>query len=388
MRTLTENNKNSHRSKGFTLIELLVGMAVTSIISILAIQIITAISKSFNEDQKTGMNSQKMTSVLEVIGREIRQAGESIVEPNFPTVQVRKRGNRGASIIVYRALSEPITMCSGYAAGTKNIQELTLATDKNAPLAVNVSRSYCTVEAAEAGTEIFPPSRKEGWIDKRLSSPLLIGGKNALFGAVYSISNKSIQSFIYTNETKTISTIGGSLTLKVNTAPFTAVSEIKLDDIAYLLEKKEYLVCTNNELKVRTNSLVESSLAAGANPTAADPACADAIPASDPTGSVDTVATNIDKLEITMTTRPTSTDAAPNPVSTKQSKNNSFPITLSPDITWQNIEGINVNILAIDPLGKQGSNPSGRNASSLSAKDIAAFSAEGTFYPRNALSSK
>jgi prepilin-type N-terminal cleavage/methylation domain-containing protein len=379
--------KSHHQLGGFTLIELLVSMAITSIVSILAIQIITQISKSFNEDQKTTANGQKMSSVLEIIGREIRQSGESVIETNFPTIQVRERGNKGASIIIYRALSEPITLCKGYAAGTTNITELILATDKSAPAAINAAKPYCTVEAAEAGTEIFPPSRKEGWIDKRLKSPLTISSNKALFGGIYSITNKSIKTFTYISESKVPSaTAGGSLILKVGISPIISTPEIKVDDIAYLLEKKEYLVC-GNELKVRTNSLVESASFTG-TASATDPACADIITSSDPTGSVETVATNIDKLNITMVTRPTATTAVPSPASTKQTKNSNFPITASPDITWQNIEGITVNILALDPLGKQGSNPSGRTSSSLSAKDIAAFSAEGNFYPRNALSSK
>jgi prepilin-type N-terminal cleavage/methylation domain-containing protein len=393
MTTMSTSKKNiksklqSHKPGGFTLIELLVGMAITSIISVMAIQIVTQISKSFDEDQKSTINGQKMSSILEIIGREIRQAGESVVETNFPTIQVRERGNKGTSIIVYRALSEPITLCKGYAAGTTNITELIFATDKSALGAINAAKPFCTVEAAEAGAEIFPPSRKEGWIDKRLKSPLTISGNRALFGGIYSITNKSLKTFIYTSESKVASALpSGSLVLKAGISSITSTPEIKIEDIAYLLEKKEYLVC-GNELKVRTNSLVESTSFTGiASDT--DPACADAITSSDPTGSVETVATNIDKLEITMVTRPTATTAIPAPASTTQPKNKDFPITLSPDLTWQNIEGIKVNILALDPLRKQGSNPTGRISSSLSAKDIAAFSAEGNFYPRNALSSR
>jgi prepilin-type N-terminal cleavage/methylation domain-containing protein len=393
MTTMSTSRKNiksrlqSHQAGGFTLIELLIGMAITSIISVVAIQIITQISKSFNEDQKTTINGQKMSSVLEIIGREIRQAGESVVETNFPTIQVRERGDKGASIIVYRALSEPVTLCQGYAAGTTNITELIFATDKSAPAAINAAKPFCTVEAAEAGTEIFPPSRKEGWIDKRLKSPLTISSKKALFGGIYSITTKALKTFVYTSESKVVSASpSGSLVLKVGISSIISTPEIKVEDIAYLLEKKEYLVC-GNELKVRTNSLVESASFTGAA-SATDPACADAITSSDPTGYVETVATNIDKLDITMITRPTSTTATPAPASTTQTKNKDFPITLSPDLTWQNIEGIKVNVLALDPLRKQGSNPTGRTSSSLSAKDIAAFSAEGNFYPRNALSSK
>jgi prepilin-type N-terminal cleavage/methylation domain-containing protein len=386
MRIPTNNNKNNFQSKGFTLIELLLGVAVTSIVSVISTQIIISISKSFNEDQQTGINNQKMTSVLEIIGREVRQAGESVLESSFPTVQVRKRGNRGASIILYRALSEPVTVCQGSAAGTA-VSNLIFATDRSAPLAINTAKPFCTVEAADVGTEIFPPDRKEGWIDQRLRSPLSIGGGAALFGAVYSISGRSIQTFVYTSETKTPSATGGSLVLRVGTTPFTAVSPIMVDDIAYLLEKKEYLVCANNELKVRTNSLVESASFTG-TATASDPACADAVASNDPTGSVDVVATNIDKLDITMITRPTSTALIPNPTSTRQPINNNFPIASLPDLNWKNIEGVQVNILAIDPLGSQGSNPLGRSSSSLTQADIEAFSAEGIFYPRNALSSK
>lgn len=383
-----EVSLRSHdQSRGFTLIELLVGMAITSIISVMAIQIITQISKSFNEDQKTTVNGQKMSSVLEIVGREIRQAGESVVETSFPTIQIRERGNKGASIIVYRALSEPVTICKGYAVGTTNITELIFATDKSVLGAVNAAKPFCTVETAEVGAEVFPLSRKQGWINKRLQSPLTIEGKKALFGSIYSITNKSLKTFIYTSEAKIASGSSvGSLVLKVGISPITSIPEIKVDDIAYLLEKKEYLVC-GNELKVRINSLVESASFTGAA-SSADPACADIITSSDPTGSIETVAANIDKLDITMVTRPTATIPVPNPVATTHGKSKNFPITTAPDITWQNIEVIKVSVLALDPLRKQGSNLTGRDSSSLSLKDIAAFSAEGNFYPRNALSSK
>jgi prepilin-type N-terminal cleavage/methylation domain-containing protein len=380
------NHKNifhQHSQKeGFTLIELLVGMTLTVVVASLAMQALVRTQSSFNEDQKKVANNQKMSSVLEVVGREIKQAGELIVESGFPIIQVKSLNagaNKGASIIIYRALSDPISICQDYVAGTATTSFF-FATDKKLPTAGvdnNELKPYCTVDPGVAptlaisGTDIFPVKQQKGWVNQRNSES---NGKS--LGMVYYTRERAIQPFVYTGENVPAFTSGGSLNLKINVDSFIPANNVTSRDTAYLVEKKEYLVC-GTDLKVRTNSIVES------NDSLANPACNDP-DSSDPMAKLETVATNISKMDITMTTREVATTASPNPIPEVKLVNATFPIV---DITtpgnnrgWQNIQGINIKIISIDPLN--------RSFSSLSANEKARISAEGSFYPRNVLSSK
>jgi prepilin-type N-terminal cleavage/methylation domain-containing protein len=370
------------QKEGFTLIELLIGMTLTTVVAGLALQALVRTQASFNNDQKKVANTQKMSSVLEVVGREIKQAGELIVESNFPIIQVKSLNagaDKGASIIIYRALSEPVSICQDYVANTA-ITSLFFATDKNVPTAGvdnNESKQYCTVDPGVApnlaisGTDTLPLKQQKGWVNQRN----LASNQKAL-GILYYVPDRSIQSFIYTGEGAPAFTPSGSLNLKIDIASFTPSKKINFGDTAYLVEKKEYLIC-GTELKVRTNSVVES------NDSVANPAC-NTPDSSDPTATLETVATNIRKMDVTMTTRLVATTADPSPAKVVNSVNATFPIvdstTPSNNRGWQNIQGVNIKIISIDPFD--------RNFASLSANDQAKISAEGSFYPRNVLSSK
>jgi prepilin-type N-terminal cleavage/methylation domain-containing protein len=393
-------------SKGFTLVEMLVGMALTSILGIIATQAIVSISKNFTQDQNTTANSQKMSLVLEIIGREIRQAGEFVTDDDFPVIQVKPRGTKGASIIIYRAISEPIYLCRQYTTGA-TVTELTFATDRLAAGAPNASNPACTVETADlrAPADTFTGKKIDGWITPRTNSTTLIGATRVLPGAIYDSRTKSIIPFIYSGEQKTNSTIGGSLTLQVRTSSFTSArvidpllnNAIAIGNTAYLVQKREYLLC-GTSLMVRTDSNIEAAAITNpaTAPSNADPACLAVNNATDPTASVDTVATGIDTLNITMVTRLPDLTAPQDPAN---AKNAAFPILpLTPPVspsnerTWQHIQGVNIDIRSLDPLGSQTGSAFGRNVNSLSQpekdKAIASFSTQGTFYPRNVLSTR
>jgi prepilin-type N-terminal cleavage/methylation domain-containing protein len=390
------------RGQGFTLVELLVGMSITAIVAGLAMQALFQVQNSFTKDQKKVESGQKMSSVLEIIGREIRQAGELIVEPSFPTIKVRPLNGGGVSVIVYRAIVEPISICQDIAPSS-SITAL--------PFAINTNVvSSCKVDASSiTGTNKFPLKEKTNWIDNR--------GTGTLLGMLYRGANRKTQPFIYNSE---VSTSGASsMNLSIGTVGFVIPivasdlaatppiigddGKVSIGDTAYLVVKKEYFVCKTfsattprveltTELKVRTNSLVESSPSSDPNDLS-NAACDAPIAATDPTATLDTVATNIDRLDITMTTRAVATAAAPDPSpDPSPSLNASFPTVATsaiPAREWQNIQGVKIVIKAKDPLAN---GVNGRNNSVLSdsdrAKIEASFTAEGSFYPRNALSSK
>jgi prepilin-type N-terminal cleavage/methylation domain-containing protein len=88
LKVITQNfsriNKNN---KGFTLIELIVGLSIMLIVGGLAMNALIQASISFNKDKKSIDSSQSMSAILEIIGNDIRQAGEGINDSNFPAIE-------------------------------------------------------------------------------------------------------------------------------------------------------------------------------------------------------------------------------------------------------------------------------------------------------------
>ncbi len=112
-------------SKGFTLIELIVGLLIMSIVGGLAMNAFIAASKDFNDDKKDIESSQNLSAILEMIGNDIRQAGEGIDESNFPVIEFSFDSNnttastaantdnpqQSSKIIIRRSVSPQLTLC-------------------------------------------------------------------------------------------------------------------------------------------------------------------------------------------------------------------------------------------------------------------------------------
>jgi prepilin-type N-terminal cleavage/methylation domain-containing protein len=372
-------SQGSKRISGFTLIELIVSMSVTAIVAGFALQAIVQTQASFNTDQKKVQNSQKISSVLEIVGRDIRQAGEQIIDPSFPIIRVRPRSSGGSSIVIYRAVSESVPICRDYASNT-TMTEFFFATDKKTSAASttdgNAGKAYCTVETtAVTGTDTFPTKQQSGWIGLRS-----VATSTKMLGMFSRTGNSNmVIPFVYTDESKPVNYTGGTLNLRIAieslTLSATPLQEVKIGDTAYLVEKKEYLVC-NNELKVRINSIVEGD---------SSYACLTPNATTDPTGVLETIATNIEKLDIKMTTRLVATEDAPSPAAEVQGSNAAFPITTSgSERGWQNIQSISIRIKSVDPLNRTVTAP----YNDADKKIVESLTSEGNFYPRNVSSSK
>jgi prepilin-type N-terminal cleavage/methylation domain-containing protein len=358
------NLLTTKRNKGFSLIELIVTMAISSTVIALASQLLLQTQNSFSRDQKRVSTNQKMSSVLEIVGREIRQAGELITDPDFPTVQVvplSSGANPPISLIVYRAVSTPMSMCTTHA-NNATVDRLFFAvnTPNTAP-----NLTCQVLPTAVTNPNIFPIEQQAGWIDQRTAA----GGTALGMVATNPIavgSRRVFRPFLYNSE---LSTPGvNSLNLSIGISPIITPGTINIANSAYLVVKKEYLIC-QSDLVVRINSNVESTLN--------NPACANPNPTSDPTGRRVIVAKNITSMTINMITRARPTPDAPNPVSeTNNGNNTAFPRVTNPLLIrdWQNIQGVVVNIVSADPGAAN--DPSNR------------FSSQGTFYPRNALSTR
>jgi type II secretory pathway pseudopilin PulG len=343
-----KTNKQSH---GFTLIELIAGMAMTLTVSALALQALSNSQRTFSADRNSIETGQKLSSVLDIISRDIRQAGEQINEARFPVITVIPSVNgTGSRLVMYRALSEPLPLCTigGITAGT-TVNLFNTSSDNTVFTTTNPS---CRFEAI-VPPNTFPPKQQE-WKNKRENAE-----QDRLPGVIHDLNGK-IQHFTYLTEEKNVAGTISSL----RTTPFNSIA-LPVSASVYIIEKREYLVC-NNELKVWINSTQTGCPRIGTSPTFANKF-----------ESFQTIASNIERLDITASIRtPDAVSTNPDVVSTLP-MNGYFPTTTT---TWQNIQGLKIKLQAKDS--------DGRSYNSLTAQEKARLVAEGKFYPRNILSAR
>ncbi len=122
-------------NKGFTLLELIVGMTIMLLISGLTLTALNQASDAFNQDKKNIDSSQSISAVLELIGNDVKQAGEYIrQDASFPAIELSQNvtptlpinrsgtvvtASASSTLIVRRALTtNPLTLCASVPAGT------------------------------------------------------------------------------------------------------------------------------------------------------------------------------------------------------------------------------------------------------------------------------
>jgi type II secretory pathway pseudopilin PulG len=171
--------RNSYN--GFTLLELLIGLVLMSAIGGLAMNAFVETSKSFRQDKKEIDTSQNLSAILEIIGNDIRQAGENINDGSFPAIEftvataAESAPANGlvpgsSKIIVRRAVSTPMTLCQTINANTITTTALATApTTAVAPLG--------TITVADNAISATTPNCAVGW----QTSPLFAIRPNATF---------------------------------------------------------------------------------------------------------------------------------------------------------------------------------------------------------------
>jgi type II secretory pathway pseudopilin PulG len=320
-------------AKGFTILEMMVGMAMTLTVSAIALAALSNAEKGFTKDKNKIEGGQKLSSVLDIVGRDIVQSGEEINDASFPVIQVTPNGARGARIILYRGLEEALSLCSAAPstdALTSGVatSSLSLTSTNNG---VQLENSSCI---PETGTTYR--SNVQAWINRRTANGTNLAGQSPFF-LHDGLGNIRLVNLI--NETSAVSfqTIGG-----LNISPFTPNINFPNRSTLNLVEKREYLIC-GTELKVRVNNSTEGSC----NSTGAL--------ADSATFPFKTVATNITRMDITLPTI-----ATPNPAA-----NLTFP---TGGLRWRDLRGVTVKITATNP-----------DVNSLQPT----IDASGRFYPRN-----
>lgn len=118
-------NKENRPAKGFTLLELVFGMLITVIVGGLALNAFIEASNSFNKDKKNIDSNQKLSAVLELIGNDVRQAGEQINDARFPVIEIEPNTDAGSmpnssKITIRRSLSIALNLCENITPASVN----------------------------------------------------------------------------------------------------------------------------------------------------------------------------------------------------------------------------------------------------------------------------
>jgi prepilin-type N-terminal cleavage/methylation domain-containing protein len=343
---------------GFTLIELVVSISITAVVTTISLQILGNTQKEFSQDTNNLDKSQKRTSLLELIGRDIRQAGEQIEEPRFPVIKVfpnTANPSGGDSLVMYRAIATPLTLCNTntVTTGTSVSSWPMSSTDAS----VINSTQECRANSVVA-PQIYPPNLQE-WSDNREAA------RN--FGVIH---NKlgSVQAFTMTNQTETPA---NSKIYRISNTTFISAFNIERGMSAYLVEKKEYLVC-DKKLYMRLNSFSEGECLNGTNDN-----------------EFQLISSNIDemRLDISLPKIDSTTGSELVPAQTEVVSNTIFPpAALTPatqNYFWRNIQLIKVKLKST-PEAYDCKDLSGPACTEKRKKLIA----ESSFYPRNVMSSK
>jgi prepilin-type N-terminal cleavage/methylation domain-containing protein len=155
--------KQRNHNKGFTLLELLVGLLIMSVVIGLSLNAFVQSSTDFNKDKKTIDSNQNLSAVLEMIGDDIKAAGEQIADGNFPAIEFKIAGSTettlvagSSKIIIRRAVSTPLTLCQT-AAITTTTTSITVADNNGTIIAgtganCNIGNSSSPFFAARPST--------------------------------------------------------------------------------------------------------------------------------------------------------------------------------------------------------------------------------------------
>jgi Tfp pilus assembly protein PilW len=364
MKPIQLRSKKLRNSSGFTLVELMVSMSITLGITMVALQALSSTQKEFTQDTRKIDLSQKNASILDVIGRDIRQAGEQIEDPKFPVVKMFPNpvdATKGSSLVLYRAVSSSLPLCidvsNPIAVGS------TISAWPSSSTTTDVVDSFqnCKAETVKAGNTY--PEALEEWKYNRTN-------KAASYGVIYD-NRGNLQPFTYASE---VETAAGSKVYNINMNPVTTTYELKSGMSAYLVEKKEYLVC-GTDLMMRLNSQAEGQCPAD-NTNAP---------------GYQIISSNIDKLELNISMRnqvdplnPVSADTAPT-MFAGGTFPMLYPLTPQNDAYWKNIQFINVKITSKDI---QNRNLASAKYNNNRDEIQGSLEAQASFYPRNVMSSR
>ncbi|AFY96240.1 prepilin-type N-terminal cleavage/methylation domain-containing protein [Chamaesiphon minutus PCC 6605] len=164
-------------NKGFTLLELLAGLIIMSIVGGLAMNAFLYASSSFNKDKKTIETNQNLSAVLEIIGNDIRQAGEGINDGSFPAIEFSLDPNNTTASTAPNTLN---SQASSRIIIRKSVQPQPLTLCQTIPVNVNPLPTQLIIANSVTGTDpscIFtytaPPSPAPAILPVSAALPVL-----------------------------------------------------------------------------------------------------------------------------------------------------------------------------------------------------------------------
>ena len=115
--------RNRRAANGFTVVELLVSMAMGLILLTMIMQTTMANRNLYSHDVVRTRISQDIRSSLDILGQNIREAGENLTK-TFPAVEITDGASGGPDEIIVRRnlLDEVLKVCTAITAGSTTTQ--------------------------------------------------------------------------------------------------------------------------------------------------------------------------------------------------------------------------------------------------------------------------
>lgn len=361
-------------NKGFTLLELLVGMIMTLIIGGLALDLFINASKTFNEDKKNIDSSQNLSAVLRIIGDDIKQSGEQIINDNrFPVIEIGPNNDAenmpgSSKIIVRRALTSSVSLCESIDStfGNSTIivaddslsdptckpgtsETTTIPSPITRPSPLREVRDYrCKLDDLNADYSDSEPRTKD-FCEPTKPTP---DKENVL--AAISDKDGSIRTFRYLDDVETIPNLQYKLSIdSLSPSKPVLTATYNIGDPIYLIEERTYTLDNKGKIKLKIGDQSAETLIGGIQ------------------------SFNISaRLYSDATTKVVKVDPATPCV--KDPKYACVFDSSTTDYNWKNIAGVKVELQAkYDSTGK---NPL------PTEKELEKLSAAAEFFPRNVMS--
>jgi type II secretory pathway pseudopilin PulG len=427
LKVLIHNSSKVRNSQqGFTLIELIAGLLMTLIVGSLAMNAFVDASTSFNKDKRNIESNQNLSAVLEIIGSDIRQAGEGINDSNFPVIEFSLDPNNtnastaantlnpqaSSRIIIRRSVSPTLTLCQdipGDGSALPNIINVadTVSTSTNCkftaaapalfpPSSVTSSPLNTLISTREYRCQLDQLNSEYLSTTSDLCGTASSTGSEVLRAAI-SDGNGHIRTFNYYDDNfnvttsptqyyiKTAMTAGDPTDVTKNkTVPYSVGSSLPI----YLIEERVYALDNSGNLTLTINGgtsqilikkisqfnisarLYTNTLDRIVNPTPT-------VPATTSTPTVTTTISSSDFICPTGSNQPTAAAATlANPQYICQFNYN----TLATDVPmkWKQLAGVRVSLQAkYDGTGQ---------SSTASDADKAKLQSVAEYFPRNVLS--
>jgi prepilin-type N-terminal cleavage/methylation domain-containing protein len=395
LKQLIQNSSKVHKSnQGFTLIELIVGLSIMLIVGSLAMNAFIQASTTFNQDKKSIDSSQNMSAILELIGIDIKQAGEGINESMFPVIEFgpdpdSTTNPKSSKITIRRGLiTQQLTLCKQIPANASSPTSLIVAdndpaiTDGNCktdpmsptpspdrPKALRLARNYrCHLD------DLAPYKEPDPDPDLCLSSKpspdlekvraVVSDGAGHIRKFNYTDDNEDVANSKYSITVEDMSSSDGKDGIRNNASIYDIGSAI------YLIEERVYTLTKDNDNPSNFNLMLSID---GGPPTVLVKKIAkfgiSARLYSDKT-TKDVAAAPVDPCTTA------STQFVPNPQYT--CKFNANTASADPAYDWKTIAGVKVELQAQYDSTGQKATPTASDTEKLTAKS--------EFFPRNVLS--